>query len=83
MKNGTYVIARTYSAGVFAGILVSRKGKEATLKDARRLWHWAGAASISELATRGTNKPLECKFPAPVGEVLLTEVIELVTLEAL
>ena len=36
-----YVIVRTYSAGVFAGTLESRKGKEVVLSAARRLWYWA------------------------------------------
>lgn len=72
-----YVIVRTYSAGVFAGRLKSRKGKEAVLRNARRLWYWAGAATLSQLATEGTSKPKDCKFPCPVDEVLLTEVIEI------
>ena len=77
MKKGDYVICRTYSAGVFAGTLVSKKGKEVILKNARRIWKWVGAASLSELAMRGSSNPDECMFPAPVKEVLLTEAIEL------
>ena len=77
IKKGQYVICRTYSAGVFAGILVSREGKEVELKDARRLWLWVGAASLSEMAMRGTSKPAECKFPVAVKSELLTECIEL------
>jgi len=73
---GMYVIVRTYSAGVFAGVLDSREGREVTLHDARRIWYWRGAASLSELAMRGTSDPRGCKFPGPVTEVLLTEVIE-------
>lgn len=76
MQVGQYVIVRTYSAGVFAGTLAGRDGKEVTLTGARRLWQWDGAASLSELATRGTSKPAGCKFPVPVDEVLLTEAIE-------
>ena len=72
-----YVIVRTYSAGVFAGWLVSRKGREVVLRDARRIWYWAGAATLSELAERGTKKPTECKFPCPVREVTLLEAIEI------
>jgi hypothetical protein len=72
-----YVIVRTYSAGCFAGELDARQGKEVTLLNARRLWYWQGAASLSELATRGTSKPGGCKFPAPVGTVVLTEAIEI------
>ena len=32
-----YVIVRTYSAGVFAGELVARNGREVELSNARRL----------------------------------------------
>jgi hypothetical protein len=71
-------MVRTYSAGVFAGTIVSRKGKEVVLKDARRIWYWDGAASLSQLATSGTSKPQNCKFPEPVASVLLTEVIEII-----
>ena len=72
-----YVIVRTYSAGVFAGSLKSRDGKEVVLTDARRLWYWAGAASLSQLAVSGTSKPSECKFPVAVPSVTLTEAIEI------
>ena len=73
-----YCMVRTYSAGVFAGTVKSRHGKEAVLTDARRIWYWKGAASLSQLATTGTKDPTNCKFPAPVEEVLLTEVIEII-----
>lgn len=72
-----YVICRTYSAGVFAGFLESRKGKEVTLTNARRLWYWAGAASLSQLAVTGTSNPSSCKFPVAVPRVQLTEAIEI------
>ena len=72
-----FVIARTYSAGVFAGYLESRDGKEVVLKDARRIWYWSGAATLSQLAMEGTKNPESCKFPCAVASVLLTEVIEI------
>jgi hypothetical protein len=75
--NGKYVIVRTYSAGVFAGNLKSRDGKEVVLIDARRLWYWAGAASLSQLAVSGTSKPDSCKFPIAVSSITLTEAIEI------
>jgi len=75
---GKYYMVRTYSAGVFAGVIKSRDGKEATLTNARRIWYWDGAASLSQLATEGTSRPGNCKFPAPVPEVMLTEVIEII-----
>ena len=73
-----YVIVRTYSAGVFAGNLESRVGKEVVLKNARRIWYWDGAASLSQLAVDGTNKPDSCKFPCEVPEITLTEAIEII-----
>lgn len=76
-KQNRYVIVRTYSAGAFAGELISRKGKEVTLKNARRLWQWAGAASLSQLAVDGTKAPASCKFPAPTHNHELTEAIEI------
>ncbi len=72
-----YVIVRTHSAGVFAGYLKSRKGQEVELTNARRLWHWAGAATLSELAVFGTRLPADCKFPVVVPSVLLLQVIEI------
>jgi hypothetical protein len=75
---GRTCMVRTFSAGVFAGVLESRDGKEAVLSNARRIWYWAGAASLSQLAIDGTSKPSECKFPIAVPEVLLTEVIEII-----
>ncbi len=75
---GRYCMVRTHSAGVFAGTIVKRDGKEVLMKDARRIWYWDGAATLSQLATVGTSKPKGCKFPAPVAEVIVTEVIEII-----
>ena len=79
-----YVIVRTYSAGVFSGEFVSRNGQEVILKNARRLWYWDGAASLSQLAMEGTKKPHNCKFPCEVEKVELLNAIEIldVTKEA-
>ena len=73
-----YCIVRTYSAGVFAGYVESREGKEVKLRNARRIWYWEGAASLSQLAMQGTSKPEGCKFPCEVTEVTLTEAIEII-----
>jgi hypothetical protein len=76
-EDGRYVIVRTYSAGVFAGNLHSRTGQEVVLHDARRLWKWSGAASLSQLAMEGVKDPDNCMFPCPVGRVELLQVIEI------
>ena len=46
-----YCIVRTYSAGVFAGF-INRKTttKSGTVFDAKRIWYWVGANSLSQLA---------------------------------
>jgi len=72
-----YVIVRTYSAGVFAGTLIKKEGTEVELSNARRIWYWKGAASLSQLAEEGTTNPAECKFPQEVSQVLLSGVIEI------
>ena len=81
-KKLPYSIVRTYSAGVFAGNLTKRKGQEGVVKNARRIWYWDGAASLSQLAVDGTSKPENCKFPCEVPEILLTQIIEVLPCSA-
>ncbi len=76
----TNVIIRTRSAGVFAGVLSSYENQTATLTNARRLWYWSGAASLSELSVEGVANPRDCKFPVAVNSVILPEVIEILPL---
>ena len=74
-----YVIIRARDAGCFAGILVDRNDSTVVLKDSRRLWYWAGAASLSQLAVDGTAQPKQCKFPVaiPIHEILgVIEIID-------
>ena len=73
-----FCIIRTYSAGVHAGYVKSQNGKEVTLVNARRLWKWAGAFTLSEMAVSGVSKPSECKFATAVPEIILTEAIEII-----
>jgi len=77
MEKGDYVIVRTNIAGVFAGYFESKVLQEVTLTNARRIWYWSGAASLSQLAQEGTNNPAECKFPCAVDRVMLLEAIEI------
>ena len=66
-----YVIVRTYSAGVHAGEVVKKEGNEITLRNARRLYYWSGAATLSQLAMEGVKYPNKCKFPCEVCEITL------------
>ena len=75
-KKQKYQIVRTYSAGVFAGYIVSRKGQEVVMTNARRLWYWDGASSLSQLAMEGVKRPQNCKFPCEVERVELLQAIE-------
>jgi hypothetical protein len=77
-KGLKYVLIRTYSAGVHVGYLKSRKDGEVTLLNARRLWYWDGASSLSQLAVDGVKKPDACKFPCEVSEINLLNVIEII-----
>jgi hypothetical protein len=72
------VIVRTYSAGVHYGELKSRNGKEVELINSRRIWYWDGAASLSQMAVDGVNKPNDCKFSVAVPYIILTEAIEII-----
>jgi hypothetical protein len=72
-----YVIVRSYAAGVFAGTLIKKEGNEVEMHDARRLWYWDGAASLSQLAEEGVKKPENCKFPQEVEQVVLLGVVEI------
>lgn len=73
-----YVCIRTYSAGVHCGYLKKRNGKEVELVNARRIWKWSGAFTLSELAVNGVEKPDECKFSCIVPRIYLTEAIEII-----
>lgn len=73
-----FVCIRTYSAGVHFGYLKSCNGKVVELVDAIRVWYWAGACSLSELAINGSTKLSECKYAVTVPHIVLTEAIEII-----
>lgn len=75
----TRKIVRANGAGVFFGEITKLEGSTATIKNARRLWYWSGAASLSELAEYGVARPSDCKFPCPVDEVIVFNVIEILS----
>ena len=72
------VIIRADRAGVFFGELAEKNGNEVKLNNARRLWYWDGAASLSELAVKGVTKPKECRFCIPVPSITVLGVIEII-----
>lgn len=75
---GKRVIVRAYGAGVFFGTLAEKAGDEVMLTDARRLWYWDGAASISQIAMEGVKRPDNSKFTMAVNEIVIEKVIEII-----
>lgn len=76
---GKYVVVRTRDAGVHAGKLVSRDGRECELTESRRLWYWKVAengAFLSGVATVGLDHR-HSKVGAPI-DILLTENCEII-----
>ena len=70
------VVIRGDRSGAFYGELVKLEGTQAELKNARRIWYWDGAASLSQLAEEGVKAPDNCKFPCPVKRMKVLDVIE-------
>lgn len=77
-NNEQYYIIRCDRAGVFFAQIEDRTGNEATLVNARRIWYWDGAASLSQLATDGVSKPKNCKFTVTVERMTVLGVIEII-----
>ena len=75
---GKKCIVRTYSAGVWFGEVAKKSGNEVILKNARRMWYWHAAESISlsAVALYGINQD-KSKIVAAVPAVWL-EAIELI-----
>ena len=78
MNNKKYYIIRCDRSGVFFGQIEHRDGQEVTINNCRRLWYWAGAASLSQLAKEGVKRQKECKFTVTVDELIVLDAIELI-----
>lgn len=75
---GKYVVVRGDRSGVFAGVLESQEGQKVVLTNCRRLWYWAGAASISQIAMNGVKYPRRCKFTVTVDSIAILDAIEII-----
>lgn len=75
---GKCVIIRTYSAGVWCGYLEQKSGNEVILKDARRLWRWWAAESISLSGVANYGVIPEKSKIAPKVENVWLEAIEII-----
>ena len=63
-----FVVVRSTTASPFFGYLEKEDevNKTVILCNARRIYYWEGASTLSQLAESGTSKPDKCKFPAAV-----------------
>jgi hypothetical protein len=75
---GEKVLVRTYSAGVWFGTLEQKSGNEVIVLNARRLWRWHAAESISlsAVAVYGVNQ--DKSSIAPAVEKIWLEAIEII-----
>ena len=77
---GKFVVVRTINAGVHYGTLaeiISENHQCIRLENARRLWNWNGALSLSEVAMNGVSVS-NSKITVPVDEIILTQAIEII-----
>ena len=77
-QNNQKYIIRCDRSGVFYAEIKERRDSEADLVNARRLWYWDGAASLSQLATEGVKRPDNCKFTVTVPSMTVLGVIEVI-----
>lgn len=78
--SGPEVIIRTDTAGVFVGVLEEEwktAGQVVTLKNARRIWRWRGANTLSEISMSGVNRKEYTRISTsvPSQKLVPTEVI--------
>jgi hypothetical protein len=76
---GKFVIARCYSAGVHAGIVLSVEGETACLGNSRRLWSWKAkdGVALSGVAQNGIARK-DSKLDSVNPIIYLTGVCELI-----
>lgn len=77
-----YAVIRSRDSGCWLGQVTYRHGDEVELADARRLYYWDGAATLSQLALEGVSKPGNCKFPPAVPRVRVLGVCEIIQVSA-
>jgi len=74
---GKYCIIRCRDAGVWAGVVSSKSGRDCTVIEARRLYEWKAIKghTLSAVANYGISGG---KLPAKVPIVFLTETCEFI-----
>lgn len=74
-----FVVVRSYAAGVHCGVLDSQRDSGGriivVLTDARRVWRWRGANSVSELALHGAAED-HTRISEAVARCEVADVVE-------
>ncbi|MGN6560737.1 MAG: DUF6948 domain-containing protein [Candidatus Nitrosocosmicus sp.] len=75
-----YVVIRTYSAGVHSGFLkrLDESTQTVELVNARRIYKWSGAFTLSEFSVNGPSDINNCKFSVTIPSIILLEAIEVI-----
>lgn len=68
-KPQKYII-RTDRAGVFYAEIAKRRGNEADLVNARRIYSWSGAATCSQISVDGVSPSSRITLAVPTMTVL-------------
>jgi hypothetical protein len=69
-NNPQTFIVRTDRAGVFFCEITERRGSEADIANARRIYYWRGAATCSQIAVDGVLPQSQLTLAVPTMTVL-------------
>lgn len=73
-----FVIIRSRDAGVHCGTLENiADGGMVTLSEARRIWRWRGANTLSELSQRGADEDWT-RISEPVPKIVIIGTCEVI-----
>ena len=73
---GRKCVIRTCNAGVHFGTVESHNGQQVVLVNARRIYYWEKAFTLSYVAKHGIGG--DSKVSCVVDEILLTDALELI-----
>ena len=74
MKNQKHII-RCDRSGVFYAEIAERRGSEADLVNARRIWRWEGANTLSDVATTGVKASSKLSLPVSITVLGVIELL--------
>lgn len=79
---GKKCIIRCYASGVHFGTVSAHDGRQVTLTNARRLWHWHtggrdNGVSLSAVAVTGIDASRSTVEPS-VAEIMLLDALEII-----